>query len=286
MKVMTVGNIKGGVGKTALSILLAHYFSLRNKRVLLVDADPQGTASEHIIDFLPLDEHGILLKGFHNLLKIYMSGKPLTAREVRNNLIPFAEIIDESFWVLPNCIESSEYDFSLREKGIQDGLFVRLLAAVEMDFDFVIIDCPPYISSFLQAGIAVSSTLLIPCEATLQSYPGVIKMLSIIDSYRNWGKCFVKNVFIVPTKVQRTKESFRVLKTLRSEFSEYVIDSYLPYSVLVNRVYSRELSVKEIISKGDGRSINQKIHAALREIYEVVTYSEEEAKVKETGGRP
>nr|WP_297445220.1 ParA family protein [Desulfurobacterium sp.] len=117
MKVIAVANIKGGVGKTTLSVMLSRFLAYRGKRVLLIDADPQGTASLHATKELEWDENGYLIRGLHRLVEVIIAGLEPTENVVRENMYAIVDPMDEAFYLLPNCLESSDYDLKVRTTG-------------------------------------------------------------------------------------------------------------------------------------------------------------------------
>ncbi len=263
--VFCVANIKGGVGKTTLSVMLSRYLSLRGFRVLLLDADPQGTASIHAGDEI-FDDRGRLLKGMPYILECFVHDVDVDSETMLRNIHSVSDVVDEAFYLLPNSIESSDYDFTIRSRGLQHMLFKRIFSALPLDFDVVIVDCPPYVNTFLLAALSVADIVLIPAETTPQALPGVDKMVDLLVQYRKWQLCNPKGVFIVPTKVKRTRDSRAALSLLRAEYGGYTTEASMPNTVLVNKLFAGKLTVGELVKSGARGGIEGRIVKLLREI--------------------
>ena len=235
--------------------------------MLLLDADPQGTASIHAGSEI-FDGRGRLLKGMPYILECFIHDVDLDSETMSRNIHVVSDVIDEAFYLLPNAIESSDYDFTIRAKGLQNMLFKRILEAIPINFDVIVIDCPPYVNTFLLAALSVADVILIPAETTPQAIPGVDKMIDILARYKKWQLCNPKSVLIIPTKVKNTKDSHAALKLLRLEYSSYITDSVMPNTVLVNKFFSGKLFIKDLIDARDNGSIESRIVCLLNEIEE------------------
>ena len=250
MTVITVGNMKGGVGKTTLSLLFARYLANRGYTVFLVDADPQGTLSAAVLsDRIDLfDERGRLTLGMHVVLREFLENRSLSNEILMNNVV-FVESPTEPFWLLPNCVVSSHYDYKLKEMGKQLVVFRHILRLIDIDPDVVIFDTPPYFNSFLVASLVCSDCLLIPAETSIQALSGVYEMLDLVLDYQRDGIMDLRNIRILPSKHKRTRIAELVLDRLVENFGDYLLEGgkvYFPFTELCNRVFCGEISLEQV----------------------------------------
>ena len=251
---VVVGNIKGGVGKTTVTILLARYLALSGKKVMVIDADPQGTATAHAYQEIERDTYGVPLKGLHKMLESYLKGGRIDIASFIANTVSVDEGDDESFLLLPNSLVSGDYEQVLRDKGLFQTIFPAIVkSAVESFYpDYVLVDCPPYVNSYFLSALSAGDAIVTPVETTFQSLPGVFKVLEVVEQYRAWNVTKIErsDIVLVPNKVQRSIESREVLGILsRSEQTrDLLIQSRIPHTIGVNKVFVRKMKLRELLN--------------------------------------
>lgn len=272
-RVCSIGNLKGGVGKTTLSLLLARYLSLKNFNVLVIDADPQGSATQHLLSSELVDEDGVIRKGIHVLLDTMLrSGGILDDAEIEaqlHHVVPKGAP-DEAYWIFPNFLTASYYDSYLTANGLHLTLIRKILKGLEgYSFDVVIIDCPPYVNAFTTSALVVSRYLVVPVESAPISVVSARLMLETVARYMRDGLIpsdSIEQVLIVPTKVRRTTASSLAYKQIVGNYGDYVSSSYMPFTDMANKFYAGALSVGKLL-KDNSRAAG-KIKALLEEIEE------------------
>ena len=144
MKIISIFNNKGGVGKTTSAVNIAAELGLQGNKVLLIDLDPQCNATNYIGAHYPDS------KGTYELLK---------GEDVSISLT-----LPENLWLIPSSINL----ISLEEEiEIDDTSKVRLkdyLSSKEDIFDYVILDCPPSLGLITINALAASDYILIPSK--------------------------------------------------------------------------------------------------------------------------
>jgi chromosome partitioning protein len=216
-RVVTIANNKGGTGKTTTAVNLASGLAFRkNKRVLLIDFDPQGNAS------ISLD---VDIEALKYSVRDLLLGK----------ILDFKYLVwdkGENLQILPanNSLREIEADLV----GSVDGR-LRLqarLAPVLHDYDFIIIDTPPTLGVFTQAPLIASTEVLIPVDVGYFSLQGIRQILEDIDKIRAHYNRTLEIGGILLTKFDsRTILSKQVEETLRRSFREKAFKTTIKVNV-------------------------------------------------------
>ena len=163
-QVIAVVNHKGGVGKTTSTVNIAACWGEIGKRVLVIDLDPQGSAS---LSF-GIDDDGNAL--FQALQKT--TALPVLSTKARGvDLVPtgrgFAEARQRFFG------------------AVGSELLMRCLRYTEGEWDFVIIDCPPSLDILTTTALKASAHVVIPVEANYLSYHGLSEMIQSVSKFKS-----------------------------------------------------------------------------------------------------
>lgn len=161
-KVVALVNHKGGVGKTTSAVNIAAGLAEEGKKVLLIDVDPQGSATE----FLGQNGNGTAL--MHSL----RNTEPLP---VKSTVVDGLELVPSG----PNLGEARQR-FSL---SVGSELLGRCLRETQGEWDWTVIDCPPSMDIFTLSALKISSMVMIPVEANHLGLHGLLQMKHALESY-------------------------------------------------------------------------------------------------------
>ena len=172
-KIISIANQKGGVGKTTTTINLATSLSAINKKVLIIDADPQGNAST-----------GLGLSYDDRKPSIYemIHEKKLLKEGIKHTLIPGLKIIGANTDLAAAEVELTNFE---NREFVFKSIFEQI-----SDYDFIFVDCPPALGLLTINSLVASDTTLIPLQSEFFALEGLsslmqtIKLISISKSFK------------------------------------------------------------------------------------------------------
>ncbi len=211
MKVITISNHKGGVGKTITAVNLAAALRIVNeKRVLLIDSDPQGSATKHLLGrgFKP-DEHlgqALIDKSFADVILETSSGLDLVPADIR--LGNATDVIEDL----------KHWTFRLKQT----------LATVAEHYDFVIIDCPPSLKTFTVMALVAADAYLIPTEPEEFAVDGLEKLTDLADYVVAGMNPGLRMLGIVVTRYHKNLRNAHHDKMINAMHEKYGEEMMLP----------------------------------------------------------
>lgn len=217
MKVWTVANQKGGVGKTTTTVSLGGLLAQQGKRVLMIDTDPHASLSY----YFGIDAEA----SSHSVYDIFINFNNLTADKVMDCLSPTK--ID-NLYVLPATMALATLD---RTMGSEQGMGLVLkkaLAKIFDEFDVAIIDCPPVLGVLMVNALAACNKVIVPTQTEYLALKGLDRMIRTMEIMgRSLDKTF--DTIIIPTMFdKRTNAALASRKRLMSDYGERVWHGVIP----------------------------------------------------------
>lgn len=216
--VVAVSLQKGGVSKTTTAVNVAYLLARKGQRVLLVDADPQGSATVNVGQ----DPHGLELNR-RTLTAVLDPGNDLPTREA------VTPVCNGIFDLLASSIALSEIEVSLMSDPTASLAMREKLSEVGGIYDFIVIDTPPNLGLLTASALGAADLVLIPSQTEQLSLMGIPLLMRAIDRTKRRINRRLKVLGILPTQYDpRTVVDRHMLADLEAIATRHGIALYPP----------------------------------------------------------
>ena len=243
-KVIAIANQKGGVGKTTTAINLAASLAVLEKKVLIIDADPQANTTSGL-NFSPDNDQE------RTLYEVMVD-----QIDIRNTLIQ-TEIAN--LHMIPSHINLVGAEIQLVDASDRESRIKNALAAIKDDYDFIIIDCSPSLGLITVNSLAAADSVMIPVQPEFFALEGLGKLLQTIRLVQN-GINPNLNIegFVVTMFDGRTKVHNQVLGELREHFGNMVFKSIIQRNIRLSEApsHGKPIILYDVICNGTTNYLN------------------------------
>ena len=243
-KVIAIANQKGGVGKTTTAINLAASLAVLEKKVLIIDADPQANTTSGL-NFSPDNDQE------RTLYEVMVD-----QIDIRNTLIQ-TEIAN--LHMIPSHINLVGAEIQLVDAADRESRIKNALAAIKDNYDYIIIDCSPSLGLITVNSLAAADSVMIPVQPEFFALEGLGKLLQTIRLVQN-GINPDLNIegFVVTMFDGRTKVHNQVLGELREHFGDMVFRSIIQRNIRLSEApsHGKPIILYDVICNGTTNYLN------------------------------
>ncbi|MCK4463058.1 MAG: AAA family ATPase [Candidatus Omnitrophica bacterium] len=239
MNIIAITNQKGGCGKTTTAINLTAALAERGKKTLLVDLDPQAHATMGLglrrVD-VEKSTYSIFINESKNLKDI---------RELTT-------YIDENIDIVPSHIILSTVEHELKDKDNGILMLFRTLMYADINYDYILIDCPPNLGFLTFNALRAGTEIIIPVETSVFSIMGVSKLMGMVEliKLKLHHSPLVKGVITMYDPL--TEFSQKMLNKIKNIFKENIFNSIITYDTALKEAQEKFVPIFKHNPECDG----------------------------------
>ena len=225
-KIISIVNQKGGVGKTTTTINLGTALAAIDKKILLIDLDPQGNLSTGI---------GISKSQRNESIYNVIANNSSIKSAVKETKIPNLKIV-------PSNLNLSGIEFELATDNDRAKKLINKFNALEDEYDFIFIDCPPSLGILTVNSLAASGSVLVPLQCEFYALEGLAQLLKTIEKVKeNMNPTLHLEGIILTMFDSRNRLSEDVVNDAREHLGDKVFKTIIPRNVRLSEAPSHAL---------------------------------------------
>ena len=243
-KIIAIANQKGGVGKTTTAINLAASLAVLEKKVLIIDADPQANTTSGL-NFSPDNDEK------RTLYEVLIG-----SLDVRDSLIQ-TEV--ERLHMIPSHINLVGAEIELLEVPDRESVMKNPLAPIRDEYDYIIIDCSPSLGLITINSLTAADSVIIPVQPEFFALEGLGKLLQTIRIVQNGVNPSLQiEGFIVTMFDGRTRVHTQVLAELREHFKDLVFNTVIQRNIRLSEApsHGKPIILYDIMCNGSNNYLN------------------------------
>jgi len=242
-KIIAIANQKGGVGKTTTTVNLAASLGVLEKKVLLIDADPQANATSG----LGIDVDSVE-KGTYQLLEHTLG--------IHETIM---ETASPNVHLIPSHIDLVAIEIELVDKDDREYMMKKAVQEVRSQYDYILIDCAPSLGLLTLNALTAADSVMIPIQCEYFALEGLGKLLNTIKSVQRIHNTDLDIEGMLLTMYDsRLRLSNQVVEEVKKHFAEMVFDTIIQRNVKLSEApsYGESIIKYDASSRGASNYLN------------------------------
>lgn len=243
-RIIAIANQKGGVGKTTTAINLAASLAVLEKKVLIIDADPQANTTSGL-NFSPDDDQKRTL--YEVMIGSIRAEDALIQTEIAN------------LHMIPSHINLVGVEIEMLDSEDRESILKNVIAPIRENYDYIIIDCSPSLGLITVNALTAADSVIIPVQPEFFALEGLGKLLQTIRIVQNGvNPALTIEGFVVTMFDGRTKVHTQVVNQLNEHFKDMVFRTIIQRNIRLSEApsHGKPIILYDIMSNGATNYLN------------------------------
>ena len=242
VRIISVANQKGGVGKTTTTVNLGASLAYLGKKVLLVDIDAQGNAISGVGIRKPDVKEDI-----YDIL--------VNEVDIKETILPTSR---ENLFIVPATLQLAGAEIELTSMMARESRLKLALDEIKDDYDYILIDCPPSLGHLTINAFTASDSILIPVQCEYYALEGLSQLLNTVRLVqKHFNPDLAIEGVLLTMFDARTNLGAEVVEEVRRYFQEKVYEAVIPRNVRLSEAPSHGLSIIDYDIRSKGAEVYQ-----------------------------
>lgn len=242
VRIISVANQKGGVGKTTTTVNLGASLAYLGKKVLLVDIDAQGNATSGVGIRKPDVKEDI-----YDIL--------VNEVDIKETILPTSR---ENLFIVPATLQLAGAEIELTSMMARESRLKLALDEIKADYDYILIDCPPSLGHLTINAFTASDSILIPVQCEYYALEGLSQLLNTVRLVqKHFNPDLAIEGVLLTMFDARTNLGSEVVEEVRRYFQEKVYETVIPRNVRLSEAPSHGLSIIDYDIRSKGAEVYQ-----------------------------